>query len=121
MAKTFRAWEIDQVWMLAPTVRCDLSLGQLRGEAGVPAVSPGDDDVFALARVQPRDPQLAQDRGDHRSRYRLRKQTAEPVIGNLKDRNGVRQFLLRGLKKVALEWSLACTAHNLLKLASARA
>ena len=58
-------------------------------------------------------------RGGYRSRYRLRKQTAEPVIGNLKMR-GLRQFLLRGLEKVAGEWSLACTAHNLLKLAAAR-
>ena len=60
-------------------------------------------------------------RGGYRSRYRLRKQTAEPVIGNLKDRNGLRPFLLRGLAKVAGEWSLGCTAHNLLKLAAARA
>jgi transposase len=30
-----------------------------------------------------------------------------------------RQFLLRGLKKVQVEWSLVCTAHNLLKLARA--
>jgi transposase len=58
-------------------------------------------------------------RGGYRSRYRLRKQTAEPVIGNVKGR-GLRQFLLRGLEKVATEWSLACTAHNLLKLAQAR-
>jgi transposase len=59
-------------------------------------------------------------RGGYRSRYRLRKQTAEPVIGNLKGR-GLRQFLLRGLEKVAVDWSLACTEHNLLKLAAARA
>jgi len=60
-------------------------------------------------------------RGGYRSRYGLRKQTAEPVIGNLKDRNGLQQFVLRCLAKVAGEWSLACTAHNLLKLAAARA
>jgi len=59
-------------------------------------------------------------RGGYRSRYGLRKQTAEPVIGNLMDRNGLRQFMLRGLAKIAGEWSLACTAHNLLKLAAAR-
>jgi len=35
--------------------------------------------------------------------------------------NGVRQFALPGLAKVAGEWSRACTAHNLLKLAAARA
>jgi len=58
-------------------------------------------------------------RGGYRSRYRLRKQTAEPVIGNIKVR-GLRQFLLRGLANVSGEWSLACIAHNLLKLAAAR-
>jgi len=56
---------------------------------------------------------------DHRTINDFRKQTAEPVIGNLKDRNGLRQFVLRGLAKIAGEWSLPCTAHNLLKLAAA--
>ena len=59
-------------------------------------------------------------RGGHRSRYRLRKQTVEPVFGQFKQGRGFRQFLLRGLRKVAGEWSLICTAHNLLKLAAAR-
>ena len=58
-------------------------------------------------------------RGGHRSRYRLRKQTVEPVFGQIKGGRGFRQFLLRGLEKVAEEWRLVCTAHNLLKLASA--
>ena len=57
--------------------------------------------------------------GGHRSRYRLRKQTVEPVFGQIKGARGFRQFLLRGLEKVAEEWRLVCTAHNLLKLASA--
>jgi transposase len=56
-------------------------------------------------------------RGGHRSRYRLRKQTVEPVFGHIKEARGFRRFLLRGLKKVPHEWALACTAHNLLKLA----
>ena len=55
--------------------------------------------------------------GGWRSRYRLRKQTVEPVFGLIKHARGFRQFLLRGLRKVAGEWSLLCTAHNLLKLA----
>lgn len=55
--------------------------------------------------------------GGHRSRYRLRKQVAEPVIGQVKHARGFRQCVLRGLEKVAGEWSLVCTAHNLLKLA----
>jgi len=58
-------------------------------------------------------------RGGYRSRYRLRKQTVEPVFGQIKGARGFRQFLLRGLEKVAQEWRLICTAHNLLKLAGA--
>jgi transposase len=59
-------------------------------------------------------------RGGHRSRYRLRKQTVEPVFGQIKAVRGFRQFHLRGLDNVAEEWRLICTAHNLLKLARAR-
>jgi transposase len=53
------------------------------------------------------------------SRYHLRKQVVEPVFGQIKKARGFRQFLLRGLASVRAEWSLICTAHNLLKLASA--
>ena len=52
--------------------------------------------------------------------YRLRKQTAEPVFGQIKHARGFRQFLMRGLAKVSGEWAMVCTAHNLLKLAAAR-
>ena len=48
--------------------------------------------------------------------YKLRKQTVEPVIGQIKAARGFRRFLCRGLAAVHAEWSLACTAHNLLKL-----
>lgn len=58
-------------------------------------------------------------RGAWRSRYRLRKQTVEPVFGQIKQARGFRQFLLRGVEKVSAEWSLICTVHNLLKLAAA--
>ena len=50
------------------------------------------------------------------SPYRLRKQTVEPVFGQIKQARGFRQLLLRGLDKVEQEWLLVCTAHNLLKL-----
>jgi transposase len=55
--------------------------------------------------------------GGHRSRYRLRKQTVEPVFGQIKGARGFRQFHLRGLAQVTDEWLLICLAHNLLKLA----
>ena len=48
--------------------------------------------------------------------YKLRKQTVEPVFGQIKAARNFRQFLRRGLAAVQAEWSLVCTAHNLLKL-----
>ena len=50
-----------------------------------------------------------------RDTYSLRKETIEPVFGQIKNK-GLRQFLLRGLEKVKGEWSLVCTGHNLTKL-----
>src|SRR3989304_2533720 len=54
-----------------------------------------------------------------KARYKLRKQTVEPVIGQIKGARGFRQFLCRGLEAVRAGWSLACTAHNILKLGRA--
>jgi transposase len=48
--------------------------------------------------------------------YALRGRTVEPVFGQIKDRQGLRQFLRRGLDNVKTEWSLACTVHNLRKI-----
>jgi len=48
--------------------------------------------------------------------YAARKGMVEPVIGQIKQARGFRQFLLRGLEKVQGEWSLVCTTHNILKL-----
>ncbi len=52
-----------------------------------------------------------------KSIYRRRKITVEPVLGNLSQNLGFREFLLRGLEKVRSEYSLMCTAHNILKIA----
>jgi transposase len=48
--------------------------------------------------------------------YAARKGIVEPVIGQIKQARGFRQFLLRGFEKVQGEWSLICTTHNILKL-----
>lgn len=50
--------------------------------------------------------------------YRLRKQSVEPVFGIIKQALGFRQFLLRGLRKVELEWRLVTCAYNLKRLAA---
>lgn len=51
-----------------------------------------------------------------RKAYAKRKETVEPVFGQIKDARGFRQFLLRGLDNVRGEWQLICLTHNLLKL-----
>jgi len=48
--------------------------------------------------------------------YAARKGMVEPVIGQIKQARGFRQFLLRGFEQVQGEWSLVCTTHNILKL-----
>ena len=51
-----------------------------------------------------------------RAKYGLRKETAEPVFGQIKRCMGFRQFSMRGKEACEAEWSLVCAAHNLLKL-----
>ena len=45
--------------------------------------------------------------------YGLRKQLVEPVFGIIKEQQGIRRFLLRGLANVAGEWIMLSTAFNL--------
>ncbi len=51
-----------------------------------------------------------------RARYGHRFHAGETPFGWLKHVLGLRQFLLRGLEKVRMEWLWACTGYNLRKL-----
>jgi len=51
-----------------------------------------------------------------RKLYALRKQTVEPVFGIIKEAMGFRRFMLRGIEKAALEWTLVTTAYNIKRL-----
>lgn len=51
-----------------------------------------------------------------RAIYAGRKTIVEPVFGQIKQAQGFRQFLLRGVEKVQSEWALVCASHNMLKL-----
>ena len=91
----------------------------LLGAAGLgPAPDPpeadaaGDNAAKAEMRAKLRTP-------GGRAAYALRKQTVEPVFGQIKEGRGLRRFLLRGLAKVNGEWTLWCLTHNLLKIARA--
>jgi Transposase DDE domain len=53
---------------------------------------------------------------DGKACYGKRKETIEPVFGQIKDGRGARRFLRRGLRACAAEWKLLCGTHNLLKL-----
>lgn len=48
--------------------------------------------------------------------YKKRKETVEPVFGIIKSVLGFRQFLLRGLDKVNIEWNLVTLAYNVKRL-----
>lgn len=52
----------------------------------------------------------------NRQLYAMRQASVEPVLGQIKQIRGFRQFLLRGWEKVRSEWQLICLTHNLLKL-----
>jgi hypothetical protein len=51
-----------------------------------------------------------------RATYAQRKQIVEPVFGQIREAQGFRHLLLRGLEQARAEWALICAAHNLLKL-----
>ena len=48
--------------------------------------------------------------------YKLRKQTVEPAFGDIKHNKKLRDFLLRGVEKVKIEFDLGCVAHNLVRI-----
>jgi Transposase DDE domain len=47
---------------------------------------------------------------------RSSRQTVEPVFGQIKEQQGARRFLRRGMRARQAEWKLLCGTHNLLKL-----
>ena len=47
------------------------------------------------------------------SALKMRKQLVEPVFGIVKEQQGGRRFLLRGIDNVTAEWTLLATAFNL--------
>ncbi|MGA2548184.1 MAG: transposase [Rectinemataceae bacterium] len=51
----------------------------------------------------------------HRN-YKKRKETIEPAFGIIKSVLGFRQFLMRGLEEVGIEWDLVTLAYNFKRL-----
>lgn len=89
---------------------CPLASECVASESGRRSVAHDDCEHHRRAM----DARLASERG--RKIYAQRKWIAETPFGIIKQRMGLRQFLLRGLEKVKTEWLWACTAFNLAKL-----
>jgi Transposase DDE domain len=53
---------------------------------------------------------------DGKAHYAKRWETVEPVFGQIKEQQGARRFLRRGMRACEAEWKLLCGTHNLLKL-----
>ena len=53
---------------------------------------------------------------DGKARYAKRRETVEPVFGQIKEQQDARRFMRRGMAACAAEWKLLCGTHNLLKL-----
>jgi IS5 family transposase len=89
-----------------------------RQKHGTPSAT-GDEDKRAGPRTTAMREKLRA--GGWKSPYRLRRQTVEPVFGQIKEARGFRRFLHRGLAKVRAEWRFVCAGHNVLKLAARKA
>ena len=90
-------------------------MAQILDVAGLgPPADEVPDEAAAAAAMRAR---LATAEG--RTVYAQRKSTVEPVVGQVKEGRGRRRFLLRGLAKVAAEWTLWCLGHNLGKVLGA--
>lgn len=89
-----------------------IAVGKHRND-GIQVASPGLPQHQTSARLAMR---ARLDTAAGRRAYARRKQTVEPVFGQMRACRGFRQFSFRGLFKNRCEWLLVCLTHNLLKL-----
>jgi transposase len=75
---------------------------------GKPSASKSDSLRAAMKK------KLASEAG--KARYAKRRETVEPVFGQIKEQQGARRFMRRGMRACQAEWKLLCGTHNLLKL-----
>lgn len=94
-----------EAYLPDPNLARELSTGEVAGGVGRMAVSDP-----SLQRLRQR---LRTSEG--RAWYKKRQALVEPAFGILKEQRGMRQFQRRGLSAVALEWTLAAIAHNLIR------
>jgi hypothetical protein len=106
---------IREVERLGLEVYCPPERGKLAERAACPRGRPPRDETFAQRMRR----KVRSEKG--RAHYGRRKCIVEPVFGQIKQGRGLRQFLLRGLRKVGGEWELWALTHNMRKLHRAMA
>jgi len=107
----WRAENVDGSIAGAPELFIPVAKHARRGKPrkdGLPSGSKTDHLVDAMNQ------KVATKRGKRMAR--LRRITVEPTFGQLKDVQGARRFMRRGLGACTSEWKLICGAHNVLKL-----
>ena len=106
-------WSLDNARHCeASGIDAYISTGRKIREAPPDASVTGDEEL-ADPRAKMREKLMSEEGA---AVYRRRKGNVEPPFGQIKEAQGIRTFLLRGIDRVRGEWSLVCTAHNLLKL-----
>jgi hypothetical protein len=53
------------------------------------------------------------DKPKYRNLYSNRMRIIEPVFANITYNKGMARFMLRGQKKVSVQWQLYCIVHNI--------
>ncbi len=78
---------------------------------------------ISLSVVEPQRANMRQKlkSADAKRLYGLRKQTVEPVFGQIKSNLGLSRFLLYGLEGATAEAALMCMVHNMLKCTTSAA
>ena len=103
---TFVRCEQQKLTLLAPRTS-----DEARACGGDPA---GGRDLSRLPATERAQQRLREP--DGAAAYARRGRTVEPVFGQIKTQQNLRQFRGRGLETCQAEWLLACTTHNLRKL-----
>ena len=102
--------EIEDIEVLVATGRTDQEREYDFRPPGKPKPPPKN----SLPWIKEMQEKMATD--EAKELYRLRKQTVEPTFGIIKSAMGFREFLLRGLSKVDIEWCLVTLAYNCKRL-----
>ena len=89
---------------------------RLSGVSSLRSVYEGQERLAEVLAVGPHDAVLRRHRAwmatsAAKQAYKLRKQLVEPVFGIIKEQQGARRFLLRGLVNVAAEWTVLATVR----------